>query len=88
MGKIIVKKVITRKPGCLYYVDGAGNVCEAKMARGGGKRRKREDNFLLGLLFLFYLIIFIFNIFDGFRESRYSGCSFLNFEFLKNFYKE
>jgi len=42
MGKIVVKKVITRKPGHLYYVDGAGNVCEAKMARGGGKRKKRR----------------------------------------------
>ena len=41
MGKIIVKKVINRKPGHLYYVDGAGNVCEAKMARGGKKRKKK-----------------------------------------------
>ena len=40
MGKIIVKKVITRKPGHLYYVDGKGNVCEAKMARGGKKKKK------------------------------------------------
>ncbi|MDP3986648.1 MAG: hypothetical protein Q8P81_00275 [Nanoarchaeota archaeon] len=40
MGKIVVKKVITRKPGHLYYVDGAGNVCEAVMARGGGKKKK------------------------------------------------
>ena len=40
MGKIIVKKVISRKPGHLYYVDGEGNVCEAKMARGGKKRKK------------------------------------------------
>lgn len=40
MGKIIAKKVITRKPGFLYYVDGAGNVCEAKMARGGKKKKK------------------------------------------------
>jgi hypothetical protein len=42
MGKIIVKKVITRKPGHLYYVDGAGNVCEAVMARGGGKRKAKK----------------------------------------------
>jgi len=42
MGKIIVKKVIKRKPGCLYYVDGEGNVCEAKMARGGGKKKKKR----------------------------------------------
>jgi len=39
MGKIIVKNVITRKPGHLYYVDGQGNVCEAKMARGGKKKK-------------------------------------------------
>ncbi len=41
MGKIIVKNVITRKPGHLYYVDGKGNVCEAKMARGGKKKKKK-----------------------------------------------
>ena len=39
MGKIVVKKVIQRKPGHLYYVDGAGNVCEAVMARGGKKKK-------------------------------------------------
>jgi hypothetical protein len=41
MGKIIVKKVITRRPGHLYYIDGKGNVCEAKMARGGKKKKKK-----------------------------------------------
>jgi hypothetical protein len=41
MGKIVVKKVITRKPGHLYYVDGQGNVCEAVMARGGKKKKKK-----------------------------------------------
>ena len=41
MGKIIKKNVITRKPGHLYYVDGKGNVCEAKMARGGKKKKKK-----------------------------------------------
>ncbi len=40
MGRIVVKKVITRKPGHLYYIDGAGNVCEDKMARGGKKKKK------------------------------------------------
>ena len=35
MGKIIVKNVVERKPGYLYYVDGDGSVCEAKMARKG-----------------------------------------------------
>jgi hypothetical protein len=40
MGKIIAKNIVERKPGYLYYVDGAGNVCEAKMARGGKKKKK------------------------------------------------
>lgn len=44
MGKIIVKKVITRKPGHLYYVDGAGNVCEAVMARGGKKKKAAKKS--------------------------------------------
>ncbi len=40
MGKILVKNVIKRQPGHLYYIDGKGNVCEAKMARGGKKKKK------------------------------------------------
>jgi hypothetical protein len=40
MGKIIAKKVVERRSGYLYYVDGKGNVCEAKMARGGKKKKK------------------------------------------------
>lgn len=43
MGKIIVHKVIKRKPGHLYYVDGQGNVCEAVMARGGKKKKKTSS---------------------------------------------
>jgi|TARA_B100001971_G_C18062382_1_gene468641 hypothetical protein len=39
MGKIIAKGVVDRKSGYLYYVDGKGNVCEAKMARGGKKKK-------------------------------------------------
>ncbi len=41
MGKVLVKNVVNRKPGHLYYVDGKGNVCEAKMARGGKKKKKK-----------------------------------------------
>ena len=41
MGKVIKKNVITRKKGYLYYIDGQGNVCEAKMARGGKKKKKK-----------------------------------------------
>lgn len=42
MGKVIVKNVIKRKSGYLYYVDGKGNVCEAKMSRGGKRRKKKR----------------------------------------------
>lgn len=40
MGTILVRNAVKRKPGFLYYVDGSGNVCEAKMARGGKKKKK------------------------------------------------
>ena len=40
MGQILVKNAVERKPGYLYYVDGKGNVCSAKMARGGKKKKK------------------------------------------------
>jgi len=40
MGKVIAKNIVKRKSGFLYYVDGKGNVCEAKMARGGKKKKK------------------------------------------------
>ena len=42
MGKVIKKNVIKRKPGYLYYIDGKGNVCEAKMARGGKRKKKAK----------------------------------------------
>jgi len=42
LGKVIVKNAIKRKPGHLYYVDGKGNVCEAKMARGGKKKKSSK----------------------------------------------
>ena len=41
MGKIIAKGCVKRKSGYLYYVDGKGNVCEAKMARGGKRKKKK-----------------------------------------------
>jgi hypothetical protein len=42
MGSIVVKNVVKRKPGYLYYVDGKGNVCEAKMSRGGKRKKKAK----------------------------------------------
>ena len=41
MGSVVVKNVVKRKPGYLYYVDGKGNVCEAKMSRGGKRKKKK-----------------------------------------------
>ena len=41
MGKVVKKNVVKRKSGYLYYVDGKGNVCEARMSRGGKKKKKK-----------------------------------------------
>ena len=69
MGSIIAKGVVNRKPGYLYYVDGKGNVCEAKMARGGKKKKvakkvvkkkKRSASFNL-FHFCFYFNLFYFS---------------------------
>ena len=42
MGTIIAKNIVKRRHGYLYYVDGKGNVCEAKMSRGGRKKKKKK----------------------------------------------
>lgn len=33
MGEILIKNAVKREQGYLYYVDGDGSVCRAKMAR-------------------------------------------------------
>jgi len=40
MGKIIVKNAVKRESGYLYYIDGEGNVCKAKMKHGRKKKKK------------------------------------------------
>ena len=47
MGKVIAKNIVKRMPGYLYYVDGKGNVCEAKMARVGKKKKKKVQEELI-----------------------------------------
>lgn len=42
MGEIIMKNAVKREPGCMYYVDGKGNLCMAKMARPGSKKKKSK----------------------------------------------
>jgi hypothetical protein len=39
MGEIVVPNAVERKKGFLYYIDAEGNLCEAKMARGGRKKK-------------------------------------------------
>jgi len=43
MGQIIIKNAVVRKPGFLYYIDGEGSVCEAKMARKTTSKKKIAD---------------------------------------------
>ncbi len=38
-GKIIVKDAVKREPGFLYYIDGEGNICRAKMSRRKKKKK-------------------------------------------------
>jgi hypothetical protein len=44
MGKIIIKNAVVREPGFLYYIDGQGNLCSAKMRMKGktAKKKKKE----------------------------------------------
>lgn len=45
MGEIIIRNAVQRRPGYLYYIDGQGNLCEAKMVTR--KKRKKEYSELL-----------------------------------------
>jgi len=40
MGEIVLEKAVQREKGYLYYVDGKGNVCRAKMTHG--RKKKKE----------------------------------------------
>ncbi len=42
MGEVIMKSAVKREKGYMYYVDGKGNLCRAKMARGGKKKKKKR----------------------------------------------
>jgi hypothetical protein len=39
MSEILIKNAVVREKGFLYFVDGSGNVCRAKMMRGGGRKK-------------------------------------------------
>ena len=42
MGKIVVKNAVERELGFLYYIDREGNLCSAKMKRGGKKKKSKS----------------------------------------------
>lgn len=42
MGEIIVKNAVKRKPGYLYYINGNGDLMEAKMKTGREKKSKED----------------------------------------------
>ena len=42
MGEVVVKNAVERESGYLYYVDGKGNVCKAKMAKGRKPKKKSK----------------------------------------------
>jgi len=41
MSEILIRDAVKRETGFLYFVDGKGNVCRAKMARGGRSKSKK-----------------------------------------------
>lgn len=43
MGEIILPNAVVRREGYLYYVDGEGNVCEAKLSRGSKPKVKEDE---------------------------------------------
>ena len=42
MGEIIIKNAVVRKPGYMYYIDGEGNIMEAKMNHTGRKKKQKK----------------------------------------------
>ena len=44
MGEIVIKNAVVREKGYLYYLDSQGNVCRAKLNRGGRPELKKEVN--------------------------------------------
>jgi hypothetical protein len=45
MGTIVVPNAVKREKGVMYYIDGEGNLCQAKMGKGrkkGGKNKSKS----------------------------------------------
>jgi len=59
MAQVVAKAGVKREDGFLYYIDKAGDVSRAKMARGGKKGGKPEKVLKLGVKkesgFLYFL---------------------------------
>lgn len=48
MSTIVKKAVVKRKKGYLYFIDGKGNVCQAKMKRKKRKKTKYLHELKIG----------------------------------------
>jgi len=42
MAEVVLKTGVKKEPGYLYFIDGKGNVCRAKMSRAGRKKGKAK----------------------------------------------
>ena len=40
MGTIIIKDAVKREPGYIYFINGSGDICSAKMSRGRKAKKK------------------------------------------------
>lgn len=41
-GKIILANAVKREPGKMYYISGAGDLCEAEMSHKGRKKKAKK----------------------------------------------
>jgi len=46
MSEILVRNVVEKEKGYLYYIDGEGNVCRAKQNQGRVKGQKNKRKYV------------------------------------------
>lgn len=42
MSEILIRNAIKRETGYLYFIDGSGNLCRAKLNRAGGTKKENR----------------------------------------------
>lgn len=43
MIEVLVKNVVKREPGWLYFISTDGDVCRTRMKRGGKKKSRKQE---------------------------------------------